>query len=66
MYFTPTPGASGVAEGGYGLLFSQLVNNHDITMLTLSWRFLTVYVGVIIGILITYKEILKPKKTKQN
>ena len=25
MYFAPTPGAAGVAEGGYGLLFAQLV-----------------------------------------
>ena len=52
MYFAPTPGATGVAEGGHGLLFAQLVQKQDITLLTLSWRFLTIYVGVIIGILI--------------
>lgn len=62
MYFAPTPGATGVAEGGYGLLFAQLVQKQDITLLTLSWRFLTIYVGVIIGILIVYKEILSGKK----
>jgi uncharacterized protein (TIRG00374 family) len=52
MYFAPTPGATGIAEGGYGLLFSQLVRHQDILALTLFWRFLTIYIGVIIGILI--------------
>jgi uncharacterized protein (TIRG00374 family) len=61
MYFAPTPGASGVAEAGYGLLFAQLVNQHDITILTLSWRFLTIYIGVIIGIGMLYREVYKAK-----
>ena len=63
MYFTPTPGAAGVAEGGYGILFAQLVQKQDITMLTLAWRFLTIYVGVLVGILIIYREIFKRGKT---
>ena len=62
MYFTPTPGATGVAEGGYGLLFAQLVQKHDIALLTLSWRFLTIYVGVVIGIVVTYREIFQRGK----
>ncbi len=62
MYFAPTPGATGVAEGGYGLLFAQMVHKQDITLLTLSWRFLTIYVGVAIGILVLYREISGRKK----
>ena len=65
MYFAPTPGAAGVAEGGYGLLFAQLVQKQDITLLTLSWRFLTIYVGVLIGIVIIYREIFNHKKAAQ-
>ncbi|HDY75952.1 MAG TPA: hypothetical protein ENH49_05460 [Candidatus Marinimicrobia bacterium] len=57
MYFAPTPGAAGIAEGGYGLLFAQLVQKSDITLITISWRLLTVYIGVLIGIFIIYKEI---------
>lgn len=57
MYFAPTPGASGIAEAGYGLLFAQLVQKQDITLLTLSWRFLTIYIGVVIGIILFYREI---------
>ena len=62
MYFAPTPGASGVAEAGYGLLFAQLIQKQDITMLTLSWRFLTIYVGVVIGIVVFYREIFNREK----
>ena len=62
MYFAPTPGAAGVAEGGYGLLFAQLVQKQDITLLTLSWRFLTIYIGVLIGIFVIYREIFNRKK----
>ncbi|MGB5446258.1 MAG: lysylphosphatidylglycerol synthase transmembrane domain-containing protein [Psychromonas sp.] len=65
MYFAPTPGASGIAEGGYGLLFSQLVQKQDITILTLSWRFLTIYVGLLIGTFLIYKEFFKNHKVDQ-
>lgn len=62
MYFAPTPGATGVAEGGYGFLFAHLVQQQDITLLTLSWRLLTIYVGMLIGIIIIYKELFVHKK----
>lgn len=61
MYFTPTPGAVGFAESGYILLFSQVVNEGDITLLTLCWRFLTIYIGVLVGILITYLELFRAR-----
>jgi uncharacterized membrane protein YbhN (UPF0104 family) len=61
MYFAPTPGASGVAEGGYGLLFSQLVKSRDLTLLTLLWRFLTIYIGVLIGLVVVYREVFSRK-----
>jgi len=66
MYFAPTPGAAGIAEGGYGLLFSQLVQKQDITLLTLSWRFLTIYIGVVIGIFVIYREIFNRKRRSGN
>ncbi|WP_319476918.1 lysylphosphatidylglycerol synthase transmembrane domain-containing protein [Marispirochaeta aestuarii] len=66
MYFAPTPGAAGIAEGGYGLLFAQLVRQNDITMLTLLWRFLTIYIGVFIGILIIYLELYRGEKEKKH
>ena len=62
MYFAPTPGAAGVAEGGYGLLFAQLVHKQDITLLTLSWRFLTIYIGMAIGMIVIFREFFSRKK----
>ncbi len=62
MYFAPTPGASGVAEGGFGLLFSQLVKPGDITSLTLLWRFLTIYIGVFTGIAVMIRELIRIRK----
>ncbi len=58
MYFTPTPGGSGVAETGYSLLFSQLISTTDLTLLTLAWRFLTIYLGVAIGLLLLYRDLI--------
>jgi hypothetical protein len=60
MYFAPTPGASGVAEGGYALLFTRLVAEKDLFPLIFSWRLFTKYIGIFIGMLIffaiTYRE----------
>jgi len=65
MYFTPTPGAVGFAESGYVLLFSQVISKNDITLLTICWRFLTIYVGVLLGILIAYRELssVRPRRS---
>ncbi|MGV8981432.1 lysylphosphatidylglycerol synthase transmembrane domain-containing protein [Clostridium sp.] len=60
-YFAPTPGATGVAEGGFTLMFSNFVGKSDIVSLTFSWRFFTMYLGMIIGLIIFYGEIVKNK-----
>jgi glycosyltransferase 2 family protein len=48
-YFAPTPGGTGVAEGGYGLLFAQLIRIQDLLVLTVLWRFCTIYCGMVFG-----------------
>ncbi|MBU3145092.1 lysylphosphatidylglycerol synthase transmembrane domain-containing protein [Clostridium sp. CF012] len=60
-YFAPTPGATGVAEGGFTLMFSNFVKKSDIVSLTFSWRFFTMYLGMLIGLTIFYLEIVKNK-----
>lgn len=52
MYFAPTPGAAGVAEGGYSFFFSSFVFKQDIFPLLFAWRFLTKYIGIFIGIIV--------------
>ncbi|MDR0325108.1 MAG: flippase-like domain-containing protein [Oscillospiraceae bacterium] len=62
-YFAFTPGASGIAEGGFALMFTGSVAEGDIASLTLLWRSLSVYVGTVIGLVLFYIEVFaKPKK----
>ncbi len=57
LYFSPTPGGSGVAEGGFYVLFSPLVPNHLLGLLIILWRFFTIYLGVIWGGIIIMKDL---------
>ncbi|MFW5992448.1 MAG: lysylphosphatidylglycerol synthase transmembrane domain-containing protein [Halanaerobiaceae bacterium] len=59
MYFAPTPGATGVAEGGYSLLFSRFVYNKDLFPLIFSWRLFTKYIGIVIGMIVFYSMFVK-------
>lgn len=57
MYFVPTPGSSGVAEGGFAFIFMNFVPTHILGLLVLLWRFLTGYLSVIIGSYIFLKVL---------
>lgn len=57
MYFAPTPGASGVAEGVFGYAFAGVVGGGHLVLVTLAWRFLTVYLGMVIGVGVTLREM---------
>ena len=59
MYFAPTPGATGVAEGSYSLLFTKFVNTSDIVPLIFAWRFLTKYIGMLIGMILFFTGFIK-------
>jgi len=64
MYFAPTPGASGVAEGAYSVLFSKIVSKDDITLVTIAWRFFTIYLGVFTGMIVLYWDLFRKSKRK--
>jgi glycosyltransferase 2 family protein len=49
LYFTPTPGGSGVAEGGFVLLFNQTVPAGTVGVLAVSWRLIAEYIPFLIG-----------------
>jgi len=59
MYFAPTPGAAGIAEGGYSLLFARFVDQSDLFPLLFYWRFFSKYVGIFIGIFVFFYLIIK-------
>jgi uncharacterized protein (TIRG00374 family) len=58
LYFSPTPGGSGIAEGGFYVLFSPLLpqHHHILGVLIVLWRFFTVYLGVILGGVVIMKS----------
>ena len=59
IYFSPTPGASGVAEGGFYLFFSPIIPREYLGTVTLEWRMLTYFIPLLIGFLLVLWESFK-------
>ncbi|MDZ7719864.1 MAG: lysylphosphatidylglycerol synthase transmembrane domain-containing protein [Balneolaceae bacterium] len=57
MYFSPTPGASGISEGVFGSFFKDILGSNHLVLVIVAWRFLTIYLGMIIGMFIFQKTI---------
>lgn len=62
MYFSPTPGAAGISEGVFGAFFSAILGGTHLVLVVVSWRFLTIYLGMIIGLVLVQQE-LKPLRS---
>ncbi len=56
-YFSPTPGASGLAEISSLFLMASLVANPLVAVYTFLWRLCTLYVNCTIGGLLLYREL---------
>ena len=50
--FVPIPGASGGIEYGFTRFFGNFITGHKLSAVLLLWRFITYYVGVIIGAIV--------------
>lgn len=61
----PTPGATGVSEGGYVLFFKPFFAD-KIGAGLLMWRVLTYYLNIIVGGLLTAMEINRISRTKSH
>ncbi|WP_040347805.1 lysylphosphatidylglycerol synthase transmembrane domain-containing protein [Acetomicrobium hydrogeniformans] len=57
LYFIPTPGASGVAEGGGVVVYKTLVPLNMAGLLSLGWRFFTHYLAIAIGVAVAIRTI---------
>ena len=75
LYFSPTPGGSGVAEGGFLVLFSNILPNGVEGIMAVLWRFTAEYLPFLLGAVVTIRAFgsdvlnmasLKSKTTKQN
>lgn len=55
LYFAPTPGGSGIAEGGFVLLFNDFLPAGTVGVLAVAWRILAEYLPFAIGFYYTIK-----------
>lgn len=49
LYFSPTPGGSGIAEGGFVLLFNNIAPTGTVGLLAVGWRLFAEYVPFLVG-----------------
>jgi hypothetical protein len=59
LYFSPTPGAAGIAEGVFGIFFADRVAAGDLLLIIVAWRFLTIHLGMLIGVPVTAYTLLR-------
>jgi len=62
MYFSPTPGASGISEGVFGSFFRDILSGNHLVLVTVGWRFLTIYLGMIVGLIVLQRELTKDRR----
>ena len=55
LYFVPTPGGSGVAEGGGAILFRLLVPWNMAGVMAIGWRFFTEYLAIGLGAIVALR-----------
>ena len=57
LYFVPTPGASGVAEGGGALLYSVLMPENMAGVMSIICRFFTDYISIFMGVVVVIRML---------
>ncbi len=55
LYFAPTPGGAGIAEGGFILLFNEFLPAGTVGIVAVAWRILAEYLPFSIGFYYTVK-----------
>lgn len=55
LYFSPTPGGSGVAEAGFLVLFSNILPNGVEGIMAVLWRFTAEYLPFVLGAVVTIR-----------
>ena len=63
VYFIPTPGNSGAAEGTFYLVFSALSSGY-VFWAMLFWRFFSYYIYIIMGPIVYFFMHLEKKRAK--
>ncbi|MBA4741394.1 MAG: flippase-like domain-containing protein [Azoarcus sp.] len=64
MYFAPTPGAAGISEGVFGAFFTDILGPEQLVLVTLAWRFLTIHLGMLIGLVLLGRRLAVTARTQ--
>jgi hypothetical protein len=65
LYFAPTPGGSGIAEGGFVLLFNAMLPPGTVGILAVAWRVFAEYLPFSIGFYYTINVFGRDFLSKQ-
>lgn len=69
LYFAPTPGGTGIAEGGFVLLFNEFAPPGTVGIVAVAWRILAEYLPFGIGFFLTVrtfgKDFMQKKLERQ-
>lgn len=65
LYFAPTPGGSGIAEGGFVILFNDMLPPGTVGILAVAWRIFAEYLPFSIGFYYTLKVFGRDFLTQQ-
>ncbi|MEO0288159.1 MAG: flippase-like domain-containing protein [candidate division WOR-3 bacterium] len=63
VYFMPTPGASGIAETVFAILFKNICPKDILGIYAIIWRFFTFTIGAFLGGILTLKIVQKTGKS---
>lgn len=55
LYFSPTPGGSGIAEGGFLMFFSNILPTGTVGIMAVLWRLFCEYIPFLLGGIITIR-----------
>lgn len=55
LYFSPTPGGSGIAEAGFVVLFSNILPEGVEGIMAVMWRFAAEYLPFLLGAIVTLR-----------
>lgn len=55
LYFSPTPGGSGIAEGGFVLLFNSMLPEGTVGIVAVIWRLIAEYIPFLLGFYYTIR-----------
>ncbi|MCD8175113.1 MAG: flippase-like domain-containing protein [Phascolarctobacterium sp.] len=57
IYFSPTPGGSGIAEAGFVVLFSNILPSGLVGIMAVLWRFTAEYLPFLLGAFVSIRAL---------